>query len=89
MDGFLCMKALVLSGQGYMPGEFIPADKVLPSRVRTLTREKYIAPATGPTDEKTASSRSKKRSESSKGEPPPEDASGGEAPPATPDGEAE
>ena len=63
MEGFLCVKTLILSGQGYMPGDLIPKEKVLPSRVRTLIREKYITPANDPAGDKSAASRQKKRAE--------------------------
>lgn len=45
MDGFLCVKPLTLSGTGYLPGSIIPADAVLPNRVRALMRMGYIAAA--------------------------------------------
>ena len=61
MDGFICTKALILFGQGYMPGDFIPKEKVLPSRVRTLIREKYITFATNTVGKRSAPVRQKKQ----------------------------
>jgi len=43
MNGYICTKALTLSGFSYQPGEHIPAEAVLPSRVRALTNQGYIA----------------------------------------------
>ena len=61
MDGFLCLKAMILSGRGYMPGDFIPADTVLPSRVRALVRQKYITPRTDLSEAKSTANIKKKR----------------------------
>lgn len=43
MNGFICTKALTLSGARYEPGDPIPSEAVLPSRVRALTKQGYIA----------------------------------------------
>ena len=43
MNGYICMKAISLSGTQYVPGDAIPAEAVLPGRVLALTRSKYIA----------------------------------------------
>lgn len=45
MDGYTCIKALVLGGVGFAAGDNIPAEAVLPGRVRTLIKQGYIAPA--------------------------------------------
>lgn len=44
MDGYTCIKALVLGGVGYTAGSNIPAEAVLPGRVRSLIKQGYIAP---------------------------------------------
>lgn len=44
MNGYICTKTVTLGGTTYQKGEPIPAEAVLPSRVRALTREGYIAP---------------------------------------------
>lgn len=46
MNGYTCIKALVLGGIGYTAGSNIPAEAVLPGRVRTLIKQGYISPAT-------------------------------------------
>lgn len=46
MNGYTCIKALVLGGIGYTAGSNIPAEAVLPGRVRTLVKQGYISPAT-------------------------------------------
>ena len=43
MDGYICLKPLTLSGVEYLPGNHIPADAVLSSRVRALMTQGYIA----------------------------------------------
>lgn len=45
--GYICTKAINLGGTEYVPGDVIPAEAILPSRVRALTNQKYIAPAGG------------------------------------------
>lgn len=45
--GYICTKAINLGGTEYVPGDVIPAEAVLPSRVRALTNQKYIAPTGG------------------------------------------
>lgn len=47
MSGYLCTKAMTLGGVEFHPGQEIPAEAVLPGRVRALTRQGYIAPADG------------------------------------------
>ena len=42
-NGYVCLKALTLSGVDYLPGKRIPADAVLPNRVRALEKMGYIA----------------------------------------------
>ena len=42
-NGYVCLKALTLSGADYLPGNRIPADAVLPNRVRALEKMGYIA----------------------------------------------
>lgn len=44
MNGYTCIKALVLGGIGYTAGSNIPAEAVLPGRVRTLIKQGYISP---------------------------------------------
>ena len=46
MNGYTCIKALVLGGIGYTAGSNIPAEAVLPGRVRALVKQGYISPAT-------------------------------------------
>lgn len=46
MNGYTCIKALVLGGVGYTAGSNIPAEAVLPGRVRALIKQGYISPAT-------------------------------------------
>ena len=46
MNGYTCIKALVLGGVGYTAGSNIPAEAVLPGRVRTLIKQGYISPVT-------------------------------------------
>lgn len=46
MNGYTCIKALALGGIGYTAGSNIPAEAVLPDRVRTLIKQGYISPAT-------------------------------------------
>ena len=43
MSDFICIKGLTLGGIDYTPGQAIPAGAVLPSRVRALLRQGYIA----------------------------------------------
>lgn len=43
MDGYICTKGLTLSGAKYAPGDTIPAEAVLPHRVRALKNQGYIA----------------------------------------------
>ena len=43
MSGYICIKGLTLSGAQYEPGDPIPAEAVLPNRVRALVSQKYIA----------------------------------------------
>lgn len=43
MSDFICIKGLTLGGIDYTPGQEIPAGAVLPSRVRALLRQGYIA----------------------------------------------
>lgn len=43
MSDFICTKGLTLGGVDYTPGQSIPAGAVLPSRVRALVRQGYIA----------------------------------------------
>lgn len=50
MNGYTCIKALVLGGIGYTAGSNIPAEAVLPGRVRALIKQGYISP----TDPQTA-----------------------------------
>lgn len=45
MSGYIALKNVVLSGIGYTAGSTIPADAVLPSRVRSLFRNGTIANA--------------------------------------------
>lgn len=45
MNGYICIKALVLGGIGYTAGSNIPAEAVLPGRVRALIKQGYISPA--------------------------------------------
>lgn len=45
MNGYTCIKALVLGGIGYTAGSNIPAEAVLPGRVRALIKQGYISPA--------------------------------------------
>lgn len=45
MSGYIALKNVVLSGIGYTAGSTIPADAVLPSRVRSLLRNGTIANA--------------------------------------------
>ena len=42
MNGFICTKGLALSGVEYKPGDHIPAEAVLPNRVRALINQSYI-----------------------------------------------
>ena len=44
MNGYTCVKPITLGGTNYAAGDFIPAEAVLPTRSRTLIRQKYIAP---------------------------------------------
>lgn len=44
MNGYTCIKALVLGGVGYTAGSNIPAEAVLPGRVRALIKQGYISP---------------------------------------------
>lgn len=44
MTGYICTKAVTLGATKYTPGQNIPADAVLPSRVRALTKQGFIAP---------------------------------------------
>lgn len=44
MNGYICTKTVTLGGTTYQKGEAIPAEAVLPNRVRALIREGYIAP---------------------------------------------
>lgn len=46
MNGYTCIKALTLGGVGYTAGSNIPAEAILPGRVRTLIKQGYISPAT-------------------------------------------
>jgi hypothetical protein len=46
MNGYTCIKALVLGGIGYTAGSNIPAEAVLPGRVRALIKQGYISPVT-------------------------------------------
>lgn len=46
MNGYTCIKALTLGGVGYTAGSNIPAEAVLPGRVRALIKQGYISPAT-------------------------------------------
>lgn len=43
MNGYTCIKALTLGGVSYAAGSNIPAEAVLPGRVRTLIKQGYIA----------------------------------------------
>lgn len=43
MSDFICTKGLTLGGVEYIPGQDIPAGAVLPSRIRALTKQGYIA----------------------------------------------
>lgn len=43
MNGYICTKGLTLSGTEYVPGDSIPAEAVLPHRVRALKNQGYIA----------------------------------------------
>lgn len=45
MSGYICLKSLRLGGVDYNQGDPIPAEAVIPSRVRALTAQKYIAAA--------------------------------------------
>lgn len=45
MGGFICLKSISLSGTQFIPGERIPAESILPSRVLALKRSGYIAEA--------------------------------------------
>lgn len=45
MSGFVCTKSISLSGTQFLPGERIPAECVLPSRVLALKRSGYITEA--------------------------------------------
>ncbi len=45
MNGYICIKALVLGGIGYTAGSNIPAEAVLPGRVRALIKQGYISPS--------------------------------------------
>lgn len=44
MNGYICIKSLTLGGIAYNAGEAIPAEAVLPNRVRALAKQGYIAP---------------------------------------------
>lgn len=46
MNGYICTKGLTLSGAEYAPGDTIPAEAVLPHRVRALKNQGYIAAQT-------------------------------------------
>lgn len=46
MSGYTCIKALTLGGVGFAAGENIPAEAVLPGRVRALIKQGYISPKT-------------------------------------------
>lgn len=46
MNGYICIKALTLGGVSYTAGSNIPAEAVLPGRVRALIKQGYISPAT-------------------------------------------
>ncbi len=46
MNGYTCIKALTLGGVDYTAGSNIPAEAILPGRVRTLIKQGYISPAT-------------------------------------------
>ena len=50
MNGYICIKGLSLSGIEYEPGDHIPAEAVLPSRVRALVNQKYITAQAGAAD---------------------------------------
>lgn len=45
MNGYTCIKALTLGGVSYAAGINIPAEAVLPGRVRALIKQGYISPA--------------------------------------------
>ena len=46
MNGYTCIKALTLGGVSYTAGSNIPAEAILPGRVRALIKQGYISPAT-------------------------------------------
>lgn len=43
MSGYVCLKPLTFSGVQYLPGNPIPADVVLPSRVNALKQMGFLA----------------------------------------------
>ena len=45
MSEYICKKGISLSGTQYVPGEVIPAEAILPSRVLTLKRSGHIVEA--------------------------------------------
>lgn len=45
MSGYICKKMISLSGTTFVPGDVIPAEAVLPSRVLALKRSNYIVEA--------------------------------------------
>ena len=45
MSGYVCNKMITLSGKQYVPGDVIPAEAILPSRVLALKRSNHIAEA--------------------------------------------
>ena len=55
MNGFICMKPLTLSAKDFFPGDTIPAESVLASRVLALKRSGYIAEAGDKEDDTKAS----------------------------------
>lgn len=42
-SSFICIKRLCLGGVSYQQGDAIPQGAILPSRVRTLIKQGYIA----------------------------------------------
>lgn len=42
MNGYTCAKTLTLSGIRYEPGDPVPAEAVLPNRVRALKNEGFL-----------------------------------------------
>ena len=51
MSGYTALKQLTLSGVSYAAGDSIPEEAIVPSRVPSLKRNGYIAPASGTTAE--------------------------------------